>query len=87
MTLKAVTSDTEPDRMTAKLVAIQLIESFSPGGGGGFHSKVIGMLVVFLGYKNLILVFFRVFRKIFGKWKPFVPKQPSKLQYEYFLGV
>ena len=35
------------------------------GGGGGkggfFHSKVIGMLVVFLGYKILILLFFRVF--------------------------
>ena len=26
-----------------------------------FHGKVIGMLVVFLGYKILILVFFRVF--------------------------
>ena len=45
---------------------------------GDFHSKVIGMLVVFLGYKILILVFFRVFWKIFGKWKPFFPKQPSK---------
>ena len=35
------------------------------GGGGGedghFHSKVIGMLVIFSGYKILILVFFRVF--------------------------
>ena len=60
----------------------------APGGGGGdFHSKVIGMLVVFLGYKILILVFFRVFWKIFGKWKPFSPKQPSKLQFGYFLGV
>ena len=29
MTLKAVTSDTESDRMIAKRVAIQLIESFS----------------------------------------------------------
>ena len=26
-------------------------------GGGHFHSKMIGMLVVFLGYKILILVF------------------------------
>ena len=31
------------------------------GGGGHFHGKVIGMLVVFLRYKILILVFFRVF--------------------------
>ena len=29
-----------------------------------FHGKVIGMLVVFLGYKILILVFFRVFWKV-----------------------
>ena len=29
MTLKAVASDTESDRMIAKLIAIQLIESFS----------------------------------------------------------
>ena len=27
------------------------------GGGGRFHSKDIGMLVVYLGYKILILVF------------------------------
>ena len=32
-----------------------------PGRGGGhFQSKVIGMLVVFLGYKILILVFFNL---------------------------
>ena len=30
---------------------------FSRGGGGHFHSKVIDMLVEFLGYKILILVF------------------------------
>ena len=47
-------------------------------GGGHFHSKVIGMLVVFLGYKIPILVFFRVFWKMLGKLKPFFPKQPSK---------
>ena len=35
-----------------------------PEGGGHFHSKVIGMLLVFLGYKILIFVFFRVFWKI-----------------------
>ena len=29
-----------------------------------FHGKVIGMLVVFLGYKILILVFFRVFWEV-----------------------
>ena len=29
-----------------------------------FHGKVTGMLVVFLGYKILILVFFRVFWKV-----------------------
>ena len=60
--------------------------SFTYGrpGGGHFHSKVIGMLVVFLGYKILILVFFRVSWKIFGKWKRFFQKQPSKLQFGYF---
>ena len=31
------------------------------GGGLYFHGKVIDMLVVFLGHKILILVFFRVF--------------------------
>ena len=30
---------------------------FSARGRGHFHGKVIGMLVVFLGYKILILVF------------------------------
>ena len=34
------------------------------GGALSLDSKVIGMLVVFLGYKILILIFFRVFRKI-----------------------
>ena len=37
------------------------------GGGGGlghFHGKVTGMLVISLGYKIPILVFFGVFRKI-----------------------
>ena len=29
-----------------------------------FHGKVIDMLVVFLGHKILILVFFRVFWKV-----------------------
>ena len=53
-----------------------------PAGGGDFHSKVIGMLVVFqLGYKMLSLVFFRVSWKIFGKWKRFFQKHPSKLQF------
>ena len=33
---------------------------------GHFHSKVIGMFVVFLGYKIMILVFFRVFWNILG---------------------
>ena len=64
-----------------------LASDMSPGGGH-FHSKVIGMLVVFLGYKILILVFFRVFWKILGKLKQFSPKQPSKrplkLQFGYF---
>ena len=36
-------------------------------GGGDFQSKVIGMLVVFLGHKILILVFFRVFWKFLCK--------------------
>ena len=66
---------------------------FTRGGGGGegerhFHCKVIGMLVVFsVGYKILILVFFRVFWKMSVKLKPFSPKQPSKLQLGYLLGV
>ena len=34
-----------------------------------FHGKVIGMLVVFLGYKILILVFFRVFWKVCAEMK------------------
>ena len=41
--------------------------TFCWGGGGGalpLDSKVISMLVVFLGYKILILVFFKVLRKI-----------------------
>ena len=33
-------------------------------GGGHFHGKVLCMLIVFLGYKILILVLFRVFWKI-----------------------
>ena len=62
------------------------------GGGGGvgvgghFHTEVIGMLVVFLGYRILILVVFGVFWKIFGKWKAIFPKEPSKLQFGYFFG-
>ena len=35
-----------------------------PPEGLYFHGKVIGMLVVFLGYKILILVFFRVFWEV-----------------------
>ena len=40
--------------------------TFWPRGGGALplDSKVISMLVVFLGYKILILIFFRVLRKI-----------------------
>ena len=55
--------------------------------GGHFHSKVIGMLVVFLGYKILILVFFRVFWEIFGKLKPFFPKQPENGPKNCNLGI
>ena len=39
-------------------------EILGQGGGGHFHSKVIGMLVVFLGSKILIFIFFRAFWKI-----------------------
>ena len=45
-----------------------------PPPGGHFQSKVIGMLVVFLGYKILILVFFNLGSP--GKFfeNPFFPK-------------
>ena len=37
------------------------VVNIAPWGEVYFHGKVIGMLVVFLGHKILILVFFRVF--------------------------
>ena len=64
-----------------------LIGSPRGGGGGDFNSKVIGMLVVFFRVQNSDFGIFRVFWKIFGKWKQFSPKQPSKLQFGYFLAV
>ena len=49
----------------AKLLHMNTVVSkYCPPGGLYFHGKVIGMLVVFLGYKTLILVFFRVFWKV-----------------------
>ena len=56
-------------------------------GGGHFRSKVIGMLVVFSGYKILILVFFRVSGKVLENGSHLPQKQPSKLEFRYFLGV
>ena len=49
-----------------------------PGGGGALplDSKVISMLVVFLGYKILILVFFRVSAR----------KICAEMKFWYFLG-
>ena len=38
--------------------------TFLCGGALSLDSKVISMLVIFLGYKILILVFFKVLRKI-----------------------
>ena len=49
----------------AKLLHMNTVVNIAPPPGGlYFHGKVIGMLVVFLGYKILILVFFRVFWNI-----------------------
>ena len=48
----------------AKLLHMNTVVNIAPRGGLYFHGKVIGMLVVFLGYKILILVFFRVFWKV-----------------------
>ena len=61
----------------------------SPGGGGGghFHSKVIGMLVIFLGYKILILVFFRVFWKRFLKIEAIFPKTALKIALKIVIWV
>ena len=54
--------------MEMKSLCIRSREPLPWGGGGGhFHSKVIGMLVVFLEYKILILIFFRVYWKFFCK--------------------
>ena len=49
----------------AKLLHMNTVVNIAPGGLY-FHGKVIGMLVVFLGYKILILilVFLRVFWKV-----------------------
>ena len=48
----------------AKLLHMNTVVNIAPGGLY-FHGKVIGMLVVFLGYTILILVFFRVLWKVF----------------------
>ena len=47
----------------AKLLHMNTVVNIAPRGLY-LHGKVIGMLVVFLGYKILILVFFRVFWKV-----------------------
>ena len=47
----------------AKLLHMNTVANIAPRGLY-FNGKVIGMLVVFLGYKILILVFFRVFWKV-----------------------
>ena len=47
----------------AKLLHMNTVVNIAPQGLY-FHGKVIRMLVVFLGYKILILVFFRVFWKV-----------------------
>ena len=47
----------------AKHLHMNTVVNIAPGGLH-FHGKVRGMLVVFLGYKILILVFFRVFWKV-----------------------
>ena len=46
-----------------KLLHMNTVVNIAPRGLY-FHGKVIGMLVVFLGYKILILVFFRVVWKV-----------------------
>ena len=71
------------------LVRFELLSNRNPArgeGGGHFHGKVIGMLVVFLGYKIVILVFLGPFGKFLANVKEFCPKQPSKLQFGYFQG-
>ena len=47
----------------AKLLHMNTVVNIAPRGLY-FHGKVIGMLVVFLGYKILILIFFWVFWKV-----------------------
>ena len=47
----------------AKLLHMNTVVNIATRGSY-FHGKVIGMLVVFFGYKILILVFFRVFWKV-----------------------
>ena len=48
----------------AKLLHMNTVVNIAPPPEGGlhFHGKVIGMLVVFLGYKSLIMVFFRFWK-------------------------
>ena len=48
----------------AKLLHMNTVVNIAPPGRLYFHGKVIGMLVVFLGYKIPILVFCRVFWKV-----------------------
>ena len=52
----------------AKLLHINTVVNIAPRALY-FHGKVIGMLVVFLGYKILILVFFRVSGKFCAEMK------------------
>ena len=49
-----------------------------------FHSKAIGMLVVFLGYKILILVFFRVSLENVWKMEAIFPKTALTIAFWVF---
>ena len=55
----------------AKLLHTNTVVNIEPGGGVWLHchGKVIGMLVVFLGYKILILVFLEAFGKFCAEMK------------------
>ena len=57
----------------------QQAKSAKNPGGGHFHSKVIGMLVVFLEYKILILVFFWGLLENFWKMEAIFPKTALKI--------